>query len=91
MQNLREFQKGFCITPVKERISGKKYLPNDRITNFEILNMMISQNIIQNFPVRVENIEIEEKIFGPAVSTLKGRTIRKSPKVVVDHLIEIIR
>ena len=53
--------------------------------------MMISQNIIQNFPVRVENIEIEEKIFGPVVSTLKGRTMRKRPKVVVDDLIKIIR
>ena len=51
--------------------------------------MMIRQNIIQNFPVAVEYIEIGENIFGPNVSTLKGRTKRQSPKVVVDYFIEI--
>ena len=37
------------------------------------LKMMIRKNIIQNFPVTVEDIEIAEKIFGPDVSTLKHR------------------
>ena len=47
------------------------------------LKMIISQDIIHNFPVTVEGIEISEKIFGLYVSTLKGRTMRQSPKVVV--------
>ena len=55
------------------------------------LNMAIRQNIIQNLPVTVEDIDIAEKIFGPNVSTLKVRTTRKSPKVVVDDFIEIPR
>ena len=40
---------------------------------------MIMQNIIKNFPVTVEDIEIAEKIFGPGVYTLKGRTPKQSP------------
>ena len=52
---------------------------------------MIRQNIIQNLPVMAEDIEIAEKIFGPDVSTLKGITTRKRPKVVVDYFIEIPR
>ena len=32
-----------------------------------------------------------EKIFDPDVSTLKGTTTRKRPKVVVDYFIEIPR
>ena len=55
------------------------------------LKTMIRQNIIQNFPVTVEEIEILDKIFGPDVSTLKERTTRQSPKVVVDDFIEIPR
>ena len=51
--------------------------------------MMIRQNIIQNFPVTVEDIEMAEKIFGPDVSTLKVKTTRQRPKVVVDDFIEI--
>ena len=52
---------------------------------------MIMQNIIKNFPVTVEDIEIEYKIFGPDVSTLKWKKTRQSPKVVVDGFIEIPR
>ena len=51
------------------------------------LKMMIRQNIIQNFPVTVEDIEIAEKIFGPDVSTLKVKTTRQRPKVVVNYFI----
>ena len=52
---------------------------------------MIRQNIIKNYPVTVEYIEIAEKIFGQDVSTLKGRKTRQRPKVVVDNFIEIPR
>ena len=55
------------------------------------LKTMIRQNIIQNFLVRVEDIEIAQKIFGPDVSILKERTTRQTPKVVVDDLIVIPR
>ena len=48
------------------------------------LKMMIRQNIINNFPVMVEYIEITDNIFDPDVSTLKGRTTRQRPKVVVE-------
>ena len=51
------------------------------------LKMMIRKNIIQNSPVTVEDIEIAEKIFGPDVSTLKVKTTRQRPKVVVNDFI----
>ena len=41
------------------------------------LKMTIMQNIIHNFPVTVEDIEVAENIFGPDVSILKGRTNRQ--------------
>ena len=39
----------------------------------------------------VEDIEIAENIFGPDVSTLKGRKTIQRQKVVVDGFIEIPR
>ena len=39
----------------------------------------------------VEDIEIAEKSFGTDVSTLKVRTTRKSPKVVADDFVEILK
>ena len=39
----------------------------------------------------VEDIEIAEKILGPDVYILKGRTTRQSPKVAVDDFNDIPR
>ena len=59
------------------------------VPTFRNLKLMVRQNIIHNFPVRVEYIEIAEKIFCPDMYTLKGRTTRQIPKGVVDDFIEI--
>ena len=56
---------------------------------FRNLKTTILKNIIQNPPVTVEDIEIAENIFGPDVSTLKGRTTIQRPIVDVDDFIEI--
>ena len=56
-------------------------------TIFQSLKMIIRQKIIHNLPVIIEYIDIEEKIFGTNVSTLKGTTTRKIPKMAVEDFI----
>ena len=55
--------------------------------NLRDLNIILRHNIIHNFPVTVEDIDIVDKIFGPDVSSLKAITTIQSPKVVVDDFI----
>ena len=52
---------------------------------------MIRHNIIHNFPVTSEDIDIVQNIFGSDVSTLKVITTRQIPKVVACDIIEITR
>ena len=42
--------------------------------------LMIQSNMVKNCPVTVENVTIAEKIFGPALSSLKGKSTRQKPK-----------
>jgi hypothetical protein len=56
------------------------------VNNFKSLLRM---NAIQNCPVTVEDINISEKIFGPDISSLKGKLVRGKPKPVRQDLIEI--
>ena len=50
---------------------------------------ILRQNIIWNCPVTVEDVNIAEKIFGPDMDTLKGKSTRKKPKPVKSDTVEI--
>ena len=52
---------------------------------------IIQTNQLKNCPVTVEYINNSEKIFGPDVYALKGKSTRKKPKVVVNDYVEIPR
>ena len=46
-------------------------------------------NTIKNNPVTTEDINIAEKIFGPDISSLKGKTTHRKPVPVIEDYIEI--
>ena len=56
------------------------------VQNFKAL---IKMNAIANCPVTIEDVNIAEDIFGPDISTLKGKSTRPKTKVVVNDEIEI--
>ena len=49
---------------------------------------IISTNKIQNCPVTVDDINVIEKIYGPNVFIIKGKTTRKKPRQVIDDHVE---
>ena len=80
-------KKGFSKRRYKRAFVARKLYHMVGAPTLKVLNMMIRQIVIQNFPVTVGDIDISENIFGPDLSTLKGITMRQSPKVVVDYFI----
>ena len=50
---------------------------------------MLRGNMIKNCPVTSQDVKLAEEIYGPAISTLKGKSTRRTPKPVVVDEIEI--
>ena len=55
----------------------------------ENFKAILRQNIIQNCPVTIEDFNLAEKIHGPDVSSLKGKSTRKRPCQAKEDFIEI--
>jgi hypothetical protein len=50
---------------------------------------IVAMNAIKNLPVTIEYINLAEKIFGPDIGCLKGKTTRVKPASVVSDYIEV--
>ena len=57
----------------------------------ENFKAFINMGGIQNCPVRLADVDIAESIFGPDMATLKGKSVRKKPKPVLEDWVELPR
>jgi len=55
------------------------------------LKAAIRMNAVANNPITTQDIDLAEKVFGPDISSLKGKTTRQKPIPVVDDHIDIPR
>jgi len=74
------------ITRAKRARSLYHTIGTPTVKNFK---HMLKTNAISNCPVTTEDVTIAEKIYGPSMSSLKGKSTRSRPKPVVDDVIEI--
>ena len=54
-----------------------------------MLKNAIESHHIKDCPVTVEDTEISEKMFGPDIHALKGKTVHKTPFAVTINAIEM--
>ena len=52
---------------------------------------MVKNNMLMNFPISEKDIDIAEKIFGPDIHGLKGKTTRKKSVPVVEDYVQVPR
>ena len=86
---IKENMQGFTAKEIKGAKEARALYHKVGCPSFENFKNLIRSNQIRNCPVTVQDVINWEKIFGPDVATLKGKTTRKKTPAVIDDEIEI--
>ena len=83
VQTVGENKIGYTKQQVERAKAARKLYHIVGSSTVEAFKVMLKGNVIKNCPVTAADVDIAEKFYGPAISTLKGKTTRKTPKAVV--------
>jgi hypothetical protein len=53
------------------------------------LKWITQANMLKDSPVGPQDVDVALKIYGPSVASLKGKTVRKTPEVVRQDIVEV--
>ena len=83
--------RGYTLRQCKHAKAARKLYHNMGTPAMESFKALLRLNIIQNCPVTVEDMTIANKIYGPDISSLKGKSTRQKPRPVKKDTIEILK
>ena len=89
VQTVKENTEGFTPRQVKQAREARRLYHTVGAPSVEKLRMVIKMNTIRNCPVTMENITMADKIFGLDIATLKGKSTRTKPELIVSDEIEV--
>ena len=53
------------------------------------LKAIMTQNLIKDIPITVQDVNLVMEIFGPDMGSLRGKTTRKKPIQAINNMIEL--
>ena len=83
VQTVDENKIGYTKQQVERAKAARKLYHIVGPPTVEAFKAMLKGNVIKNCPVTSADVDIAEKLYGPAISTLKGKTTRKTPRAMV--------
>jgi len=81
--------KGYTLQQFERAKEARKLYHIIGTPTMKSFRLLLQMNVIKNCPMTVEDVSIAEKISGPDVSSLKGKSTRRKPKPVRKDNIEI--
>ena len=89
LQTVQSNIKGFSQRQIERAKAARELyhvIGTPSIANYKAI---IQANTIKNCPVTIQDINLAERIFGPSISTMKGKSTRKTPPTTNNDYIEI--
>ncbi len=91
ISTVEENRKGYTQRQFEDAKRARRLYHIVGCPTIENFKHILRQNIIKNCPVSAVDVDLAEKIFGPDIGTLKGKTTRKPPPRVKDDVVEVPR
>ena len=90
IQTVKENEEGYSQRQLEQARVAKDLYTKVGHPSQQDFKAMVAGGMILNCPVTVVDVIRAEKIYGPSIAALKGKTVRSSPKkVVTEDLIEL--
>ena len=86
---VKDNMQGYTTRQIKKTDEARKLYHIIGTPTVENFKGLIKMNMIANNPITVEDVDRAEKIYGPSIYSMKEKTTREKPKVVVNDTIEI--
>ena len=86
---MKENKAGFSQRQYERALAARKLYHILGAPTIAAFKAMLKGNVIKNCPITHEDVNNAQKIFGPAISTLKGKSTRMTPKPVINDEISI--
>ena len=86
---VKENRMGYTERQFKDAKRARQLYHNIGCPTVENFKQLLRQNIIEDCPVTIDDVNIAEKIFGPDVGAMKGKTTRRKPTRVKQDWVEI--
>jgi hypothetical protein len=87
INTVTENRKGYTLRQSERAKEARKLYHIVGTPTMDNFKSLLQMNIIKNCPVTVEDVHIADQIFGPDMSSLKGKSTRRKPKPVRQNLI----
>ena len=84
-----EYHRNYCTTQFKHVKVARKLYNIIRAPSKKNYMTILCWNRIRDCPVVEKDIDLAEAIFGPDISTLKGKTDRRTLRAILQDLIAV--
>jgi len=91
VETVEDKKVGFSKRQIERANTARKLYEMIGFPSVRDYKTIIQMNSIRNCPVTIDDIKTCEKIYGPNISALKGKSVRTKPKVVVKDYIDITK
>ena len=89
VQTVAENMEGFTKKQVKRATEARSAYHMAGAPDMKTFQLAVRSGLFKNCPLEERDIVNAEKIYGPSVSAIKGKTKRPTPDAIVDNWIEI--